>query len=920
MKTKTLLSILFLLTFGALHSQNVLNKTITCTLEDASIKEFTQNIEESCDVRFFYDTTGMMECSITINERNKRLEEILSSAIFSTPYTYYQLSNNIICLVPKNSFVSPLPKYSLLRSTIEPQEEVEQNQYLSGRRSDIKKAFVIGDHRSYAEKVVVKGHITDKTTEEPLIGATLYLREQAIGIASDIYGNVEFEVPPGKYNVEFRSVGMVTENYFFEVKSEGEFSLAMEESTQTLEEVVISGKKSYGNRTENMGEDKLEMKKVQKLPTLTGEVDIVSISKMLPGIVSVSEGTGGVNVRGGGADQNIFYLNNIPVYNTSHAFGFFPAINSAIVDEFSIYKSYIPIQFGGRLSSIFDVSSKSGNKNNFFAQGNLGLITTDLAAEGPIIKNKLSYVASARASYSDWILKQLPDENLQNSNMRFYDLSALLNYQINKDNEVEITTYNSYDYFSNAGVNKYDYSNFGIGANYRHRFNSKLNSEFSFSFSEYSFQNTDMLSDLSAFTQNYSIEHAEFRGMLNYLYKEKHVFQGGFSSTLLGLDRGNLQPYGDASLYVPLELGKETGIENVLFFQDSYNLTNRLTVKGGVRFSFFTQLGPETVYEYEPGRELTDINIIDTLHFDKNEVVTNYGGPGFRFAADYKLSSNNSLKFSFTQMRQYMFLLSNTYAITPIDQWKMADYHLKPSKQWQVSTGFYQDIPSWRSSFIAEVYYKKADNIVELKDGADLVSTPNLETVTLQGEQESYGVELMLSKNTGILTGWTSYTYSRSLMQIDGDSYWNKINGGRQYASNYDKPHVLNVVANLQLSRRFNLASNLVYSTGRPITYPMSSYIYDDIKYVEFSDRNAYRVPDYFRLDMSLTIDGNLKANKMAHSKWVISVYNLTGRSNPYSIYFKNDQGSIQGYKYSLIGVPVFSISWKFKLGNYLSE
>lgn len=921
MKNKILQSFTLILFFCSnIHSQSILDSLFNCNIKNASLEEFVAEIESQADVHFFFAMHQHLDCSISVEKYNTPLWEILIAALYSTPYTYCQTSKHNIGIIPKKSKIVELPQYPSTTSKTESKQEDEEDRYLNGRRSDIKETITIGSEKSFARKVTIKGLIKDNETQDPLIGATLYLTESETGVISDTNGNIVLNIAPGKYNAEIRSLGMKTKKCFFTINSGGNFEVGLQHSNQMLQEVTISGEQNYGNRTGNMGEDKLVMKKVKKMPSLTGNVDIVSISKMLPGIVSVSEGTGSLNVRGGGADQNIFYLNNIPIYNTSHAFGFFPAINSTIIDEFSIYKSFIPIHFGGRLSSIFDISTRAGNKKDFRAQGSLGLITTDFTIEGPIVSDKLSFIASGRASYSDWILNKIDEPAIKNSDMSFYDASALLDYKINNNNSVEILAYKSYDDFKNAGVNEYSYSNFGIGATYKHHFGSKLNSELNISHSKYGFDNSDIQFESSSFTQNYGIQHSEARGILNYLYNEKNVFQTGFSSTLLELDRGNLLPYNDKSLYTPLKLGKEKGMENVLFIHDSYKITSQFTLKAGLRFSHFTQFGPKTVYKYKAGTERLNTNIVDSLSFDKNDAVKHYSGPELRLAADYNLSSINSIKLSFSQMRQYMFLLSNTYAATPVDQWKLADYHLKPSKQWQVSAGYYHDLPSWKSSFVIEGYYKKANNIVELKDGADLITTPNLETATLQGDQESYGLELLISKNKGVFTGWTSYTYSRSLIQVDGGAYWNKINSGRQYASNFDRPHVLNAVANLQVSRRINLASNLVYSTGRPITLPMSNYTYFNIEHVDYSDRNAYRVPNYFRMDFSVILEGNLKAQKPLHSKWIFSVYNLTGRKNPYSVYFKNQGGKIQGYQYSIIGVPVFSISWSYKFGNYLTN
>ncbi|RLD97730.1 MAG: TonB-dependent receptor, partial [Bacteroidetes bacterium] len=345
-----------------------------------------------------------------------------------------------------------------------------------------------------------------------------------------------------------------------------------------------------------------------------------------------------------------------------------------------------------------------------------------------------------------------------------------------------------------------------------------------------------------------------------------------------------------------------------------------LTLYGGVRYAVYKSLGPDEVLLYGENLPMEPGNVNDTLYFGQNEVSSTYTSLEPRFAVNLMMGPNNSLKFSYNRVRQFMFMLSNTIAISPTDQWKLCDYHIKPPFVDQYSLGYYLDIPRGSVSTSLEVYYKSISDVVDYKDGASFISTPHTETLTLQGDQEAYGVEAMIKKGAGKVSGWLAYSYSRSFMQIRSPFPGESINEGNPYSSNYDRPHSLSVVANFKLNRRLSFSSNVVYMTGRPATFPVSIYYVEGMQYVDYSDRNSYRIPDYFRLDFSLNLEGNLKERKLFHSYWMLNFYNVTGRQNAYSVYFQNEDGAINGYKLSIFGQMIVTLSWNFKLGNYASE
>lgn len=909
-----------------LFSQNIWETKRSCHYVNTSTRSFIADIEQYYGIYFYYKDKWLNNSTVTVNGDSLNLKQILDQAFKYSQLSYMFEEPDLVILIENKNKIEKLPAF-----VYEPQETVglqivkkpqNSSKFLKGRRTDEKKIIVVGSQKEqfFGRKAQVTGKIFEQESNESLIGATLYLPEINYGTASNEVGEMKMQVAPGKYTAEFRCIGMMEEKCQLVVYSNGTFEFAMQKEVQALKEVTINANQDYKIRGSQVGLDKIDIKAVKELPSLMGERDIVKISQLLPGVVSVSEGSGGVNVRGGNADQNMLYVNQIPLYNTSHVFGFFTALNTSIIDDFSMYKGYVPTQYGGRLSSIFLVDSRKGNKKKFFAQGGISPISANAEVEGPIKKDKSSFVISGRSTYSDWIMQRLSNDDLRNSSVNFYDFAAGLDFEINPNNKLHIMGYGSHDFFNMNNLNEYSYDNLGFGANYIHRFNEKLKAQFTAVYSGYSFATQDWNSISEAYSHDYNLGHAEVKTVFNWNLSDKHslLFGGGLIN--YELDRGTVKPIGQESDRRISDLGREHGIEGAVYVDETFQVAKWLKLQAGLRYSFFTRLGPENVNIYEPDGPPDTTRIASVESYGKGKLVANYGRPELRLTADFKTGMFSSIKLAYNEMSQYLFLLNSSFSINPTDQWKMADTYIKPGFAKQLSAGYYKTLPGLGITFSAESYLKKANNILEFKDGADFINTKQVETMTLQGVQDAYGMEFMIARDEGRLNGWISYTFSRSMMKVDGGNSWDKINQGMKYPSNFDKPHVANLVANLKFTRRLILSTTLVYSTGRPITLPQTIYYMEGIKYVDYSDRNEYRVPDYFRMDLSLTLEGNLKAKKPFHSYWMLNVYNMTGRKNPYSIYFQSEEGLIRGYQYSVIGVPVFTISWNFKLGNYANE
>lgn len=768
---------------------------------------------------------------------------------------------------------------------------------------------------------VLSGRISSRTSGEPVIGATVIVDGTNNGVITDGNGSYRLSVETGSnFTLAISCMGMISESYYINMLSSGVHNMEMFEKLNDIQEVVVKSGKHDNVQGMQMGFQRIEMTEIKSIPMVLGERDILKIAAMMPGVQTVGEGAAGFNVRGSAADQNLFLINEVPVLNTGHLFGFFSAFNPDMVSDFNLYKSNFPVEYGGRLASVFEVSTKKGNKKEFGARGGISPVTASLLVETPIVKDKASIIVGGRSTYSDWILKQIDDPDISSSDASFYDLSAGVHILNDNHSSWQLFTYYSKDKFTLAQSNDYQYENLGASLIYDRNLGAKWKMKVAAVFSDYTNYHTSREQASRAFENEFDVRSQELKFNFSGFAGLKHRLGFGANSILHNLNQGSYDPLGEESLFAPNDFGKESGLESTIFAFDEYSVTDKLTIYLGLRYSLFNYLGPNTVYQYADSQPLEPENITDTLSYNSGESIGRYSGPEYRVSFNYEFNNNMSLKFSYNRMRQYLFMLSNTISVAPTDRWKLIDPHIKPPVSDQLSLGLYKNFNNSALETSAEIYAKKGQNIVEYKDGADLTASPDFETLILQGEQDSYGAEFMVKRNAGRFTGWVSYAWSRSKITVDGTQPWEQINKGVTYPSNYDKPHSFNFVGNVKISRRLSFASNLLYSSGRPITYPTGIFYVDDNQVVSYSSRNEFRVPDYFRVDISLNVEGNLLKKKFAHSSWAFSVYNLSGRKNAYSIYFKNENGIVKGYKQSIYGVPIFTVSYNFKLGNYAVE
>lgn len=774
---------------------------------------------------------------------------------------------------------------------------------------------LIGKETKKTEKnlYVLSGYIKDIKTGLSIPNITIKVRNINISTITNNEGFYTLQLPAGTNFLEINSFNYKNTSKNVIVYNDGKLDIRISENINSLKEVII--KQNHKKRIESTitGLTTIDIETIKNIPLVLGERDIFKVAITLPGIKTAGEGSAGFNVRGGKEDQNLILLDNAVLYNSSHFLGFFSAVNPFTTRKANIYKGSIPAEFGGRLSSVFDITTKNGNVEKVSGEGGLGPVMSNIAIGTPIKQGKSSLFAGIRATYSGWILRSLKEESLKNSEASFYD--GIIKYydKINKKNTVESTIYYSHDAFSITSDSLYKYSNRLISSKWDHTFNEKNNGAIIFTNSQYKF-NIDYRSDgLNAFDFGYKINETQLMLKLNYLLNENHKVNYGISTKLYNINPGDLNPKKQESPLIPIHIDKEKALESAIYFSDNFKVSEKLLIDIGLRYSFYASLGKSTQRIYDPNVPLNDATVIGTKEFGNNEIIKTYGGFEPRVSARYFLADDFSIKASYDKTYQYIHLLSSNTTQSPTDTWKLSDSNVEPQIAQQYSLGLYKNLDENDVELSLEGYYKKSNKILDYKVAAELLLNKNIETELLQGEGKAYGIELLLKKQSGRLNGWIGYTYSRTFIKLDSKFNDEKVNNGSYFPTNFDKPHDVSVILNYKFTQRYSFSSNFIYQTGRPITYPIGTYTYGNANYTLYSDRNKFRIPDYYRLDIGFNIEGNHKIKKLAHSFWNISIYNVLGRSNPYSVYFVTNNGEVKAYKTSIFSIPIPTITYNFK-------
>ena len=779
--------------------------------------------------------------------------------------------------------------------------------------------FSFSYHYSVAqEKFTLKGTISEEKSNESLIGVSVFFPEAQTGTSTNEYGFYSITLPKGTYKVVISYLGFETiiKTIILTENSTQNFNLT--DALENLEEVVITQNvESLNIKKPQMSINSLTSSTIKEIPVVLGEADIIKAITLLPGVTSAGEGSSGFNVRGGSADQNLILLDEATIYNSSHLFGFFSVFNPDAIKDLKLYKGGIPARYGGRVSSVLDIYQKDGNSKEFHANGGIGIVSSRLLLEGPLKKDKGSFLLGGRSSYAHLFLPLFDIDNIA----YFYDLNTKLSYRINDKNNIYLSGYFGRDVFNINDTFENTYGNSVLNFRWNHLFSDKLFTNLSLIYSDYyygltlNFVEFDWVSSIKNFNVKYDFKH--------YL-NDKFRLQYGLNSIYYKFNPGEINPTKPTSGINSFKLTDKYALENAVYIDAEHKVTNKLAVSYGLRFSSFLRLGQNGLNIYDNNQPVLfnedfktyeKAEPIDTLYYKKSDVIAKFFNVEPRLSLSYLINSDNSVKASYNRMSQYLHLLSNTSSPTPLDVWTPSGKYVKPQLLDQYAIGYFKNFNDQSYSLEVESFYKTVKNRIDYIDGANLIANNAIEQVILNGKARSYGLELLFKKNEGNLKGWLAYTLSKSEQQTKGRTTTELgINDGKWYRTAYDKTHDVSLTGTYEFNKTWQLNANFLFQTGQPATFPNGQYVYNNISVPTYNARNSDRLPSYHRLDISFTYTPKVNNNKDWQSYWVFGIYNVYNRKNAASIAFgQNEDTRVnEATQLSIFGI-VPSISYNFK-------
>lgn len=832
-------------------------------------------------------------------------------------YTLSQINNSLFALKGVG-IVSELPEGYFLEKrdaeTLTNYLKVLSNEETTAKSQN--KIYKIGDPNrpKTGGKAILTGYVKNNETGEPIPGITVMIEKPSTVVTTDAYGYYRISMPSGQQNLIVKGYGMEDTNLSLDVYGDGELEVPMKEKVYPLKGIILTAESTQKLRSAQMGLERIRIDRIKHVPAAFGEADVLKIVLILPGVKSVGESSGGFNVRGGATDQNLILFNDGTIYNPTHLFGLFSAFNPDVVSDIELYKSSIPAKFGGRISSVLEINSRNGNNNKITGSAGLGLLTSKFHLEGPIWKGRTNFIAGLRTTYSNWILKLLPeDSGYKNGTASFNDFTFGLNHKINSKNTIYLYGYYAGDGFSFSTDTSYAYNSMNASLKWRSTFNDKHNFTFSTGYDRYKYNTKEKGNVANAFDMSFMIEQMFLKTNFNWLLNDKHSINYGINATLYNLNPGTMLPIGDSSLVLPKILQNERAIEAALYLGDTWNISDRVSLDIGFRYGFYSALGPK-IYNTYSSEDMTSENITGSVNVGQGEMVKLFQAPEIRISGRVSLSDNVSFKAGFNSMTQNIHMLSNTASVSPTDTWKLSDANITPQKGWQAAFGLYNNAMGKKVELSMEGYYKEMYDYLDYKGGAVLVMNEFIERDVIKTQGKAYGIELMAKKPLGKLNGWISYTYSRTFLKESGVKEQYHINDGNWYPAAYDRPNDFKIIGNYKFTQRVSLSLNVDYSSGRPVTIPISRYYYGDGYRLFYSDRNAYRIPDYFRMDLAINIEPSHYLKYWTYSTITFGIYNITGRKNAFSVFYDTSGGTgIQGYQLSIFGAPIPYINYNIK-------
>ncbi|WP_247231950.1 TonB-dependent receptor [Telluribacter sp. SYSU D00476] len=771
----------------------------------------------------------------------------------------------------------------------------------------------------------LSGTVRDSASGRPLVRAAVIIdyEKTTSGTYTDDNGHYSIRVPAGPRILVVRYVGYVPLRTTLRVTGDTHYDVRLASVESQLEEVVVTSK-AYDRtvRQPLLGVTQINIATLKRMPAALGEVDILRSLQMLPGVTSVGEAANGVNIRGGNTDQNLILLDDTPIFNPTHMFGMFSVFPPDVVNSLDLYKGSVPARYGGRAASVLDINLKNPDLDQTRFNGGISLVANRLTLETPIIKGKLGLLVSGRGAFNDYLMRMV-SPRLENIRANFGDGTTKLFWRVNDRNTVTAMAYYSYDLFQtdllgslanvNAVATKYEHKTANAMVRWFHAFSPRLN-----------LQTTAMIADYqpsilsiedstnNAVELRQALRQRQAKTNLNYQLENQKI-EMGLSATHYQLNPGELIPNRSPAVQYR-RTPPEQALELALHLEDEISLNEQVAVSAGVRYSHFQNLGPSVVRQYGSGEIIDVTTVVDSVRYGAGAVTAQYGGFEPRLGLRYALGENSSVKLGYNLMRQYLQVVSNTTTPLPTSRWKTSDAHIKPQVSQLWSAGYFHNSKSNIFELSVEVYYRSTAQVLDYKPGANFLLEAYPETSLLAGRSRAYGLELMLTRKKGELTGWVNYTYARTFNQVvTGADFHQRINGGDWYRANYDRPHSLNASLNIRQGRHHSFSFNIVYSTGRPYTAPEGFIRYQDRTYPFYNQRNMQRLPDYHRLDFAWNIYNPSMRNKRWQGHWTFTVYNLYGRKNAYSIYYRTEGQATNPYRLAIFAAPIPSLTYNLK-------
>jgi hypothetical protein len=854
--------------YSKLHAQQMHNVSISITAKNISAIDLFNEIENQYDIEFRYKYEWLEDIKLDVNA-----SEVPLIQFFEKHFEKYGLS-----------LMFRAPKYFILLK--DSPKTFELDAETSGEEP---KVITLGNIDSDAKEATLYGTIKSAETGELLPGITVISVQDNGGAVSRNDGKYSLKLPVGFHTIKYQSLETGTFEVSLILNSSSSLDIKLYKDFVQLNEVVVTAKAMDENVSQTVtGVKRMTLEEIEKMPAFLGEADVIKSITSLPGVSLTGEASAGFNVRGSGVGANLVLLDNGTLYNSSHLFGVFSAFSADNIGSIDLYKGSVPARFGGRISSVLNMEMRSGSKQKVKSNGGIGVISSRFNIETPIIKDKSSILTGFRLAYPNYLINAIDNYDLKRSSTFFGDWSLKYDHSINENNKILLTAYTSRDEFTVSNDVSYEYNNLVGSIQWNQNINENLSSKLNYNYSQYNYTLNEETDEEQSFGLYSVIENNKLNYEFEFTGFDKHFIEFGFNNVLYNLQPGKFSQ-DSSSLLIVADLTAESAIESALYLSDEVQFNDNISAYAGLRYSYFNGA--------------------------RDSLATNYGGFEPRLSINYKINSKSSIKAGYSKMRQYIHLISNTASVTPVDIWKLSNQEILPTVADQFTIGYFRNFDFNNYETSAEVYYRDIDNLIDYKNGASLFANDEIENELVQGKGLAYGAEFYLKKNRGRLTGWLSYTYSRSLIIVEGETNDLTINNGNPFPTNFDQPHNFTFLGNFELSKRFDISANFQYNTGRPITYPESTFDFNGIRVANYSNRNQYRIPDYHRLDLSFHMASSLKREKKIEADWTLTLYNVYSRRNAYSVFFRSSESLrvLNSYRLAIIGQIVPALTYNFK-------